>query len=261
MSQLVIGLGEIGKPLFNLLSRTDKAVYGRDLEDWDEGKKIGVIHVCFPYSDDFVEQVKDYVNQYDPELVIIHSTVVPGTTREVARATANLWPIAYSPVRGRHGNMEEEMTRKYTKFISGNTTEAIAKAEARFITAGLYVDIMLPVEALELAKLLETTYTALLIGWAQEMNRFAEEFDASYPHLARFFDEVWWLPRVVFRPGVIGGHCLLQNLDLLEKVQPSVFIDAIRQSNELRILEGGSTERLQPIPHFSLLCADERTSD
>lgn len=248
MSQLVIGLGEIGKPLFNLLSRTDDAVYGRDLEDDNVPSSPDVMHICFPYCDLFVDWVVEYVNQYDPqELIVIHSTVVPGTTREIAKETAHLWPIAYSPVRGRHGSMEADLL-KYHKFVAEATATGVSRAIEVFQRAGMKpVEFRSNVEGLELAKLLETSYSAVLISWAQEMSRYCAEVEADYLAVNSFFVEVPWHPGYIFRPGVIGGHCLLPNLNLLETIQSSVFIDAIRQTNEIFALEGGTTERMTPL--------------
>jgi UDP-N-acetyl-D-mannosaminuronate dehydrogenase len=108
-------------------------------------------------------------------------------------------------------------------------------------------------EALELAKLLETSYFGILVAWAQEMDRFAESVDADYWEAADFFAEIDFLPPVGFQPGYIGGHCVMPNLDLLEHVRPSPFIDVIRESNIRRAREwrerGLSTaDRLSPRP-------------
>ena len=72
-------------------------------------------------------------------------------------------------------------------------------------------------EALELAKLLETTYFGLLIAWAQEMNRFAETANADYLEVGKFFREIGYLPNVLFQPGFIGGHCVMPNIALLQQ--------------------------------------------
>ena len=46
---LVIGLGEIGKPLLDILSQSYQ-IFGRDIEtinrDWD----VNVLHICYPYE-------------------------------------------------------------------------------------------------------------------------------------------------------------------------------------------------------------------
>ena len=73
----------------------------------------------------------------------------------------------------------------YVKFVAGTVAEATERVQAHFIAAGLKSEIISTPEALELAKLLETTYFGLLIAWAQEMNRFAGAVNADY-----FFDAV-----------------------------------------------------------------------
>ena len=108
-------------------------------------------------------------------------------------------------------------------------------------------------EALELAKLLETTYFGVLVAWAQEMDRFAEAVDADYWETIDFFEEIDFFPPVGFQPGYIGGHCVMPNLELLEQVRRSPFIDVMRESNRRRAREwqerGLSTaDRLSPRP-------------
>jgi UDP-N-acetyl-D-mannosaminuronate dehydrogenase len=92
-------------------------------------------------------------------------------------------------------------------------------------------------EALELAKLLETTYFGLLITWAQEMNRFAQALTVDYLEVGKFFDEIPYLPSVLFQPGYIGGHCVMPNINLLQQRFRSDFLDVVNSSNENRKLE------------------------
>jgi len=88
------------------------------------------------------------------------------------------------------------------------------------------------------------------------MNRFAGAVDADYEEMSRFFSEIGYLPRVMFQPGIIGGHCVMPNIRLLEQRFESPFLTAIRNSNEARKAEiaappADSTSRLQPLPHRS----------
>ena len=53
---------------------------------------------------------------------------------------------------------------------------------------------MAPVELLEMAKLLETSYFGVLIMWAKEMHCFAEQIGGDYWDLFAFFDEIDYLP-------------------------------------------------------------------
>jgi UDP-N-acetyl-D-mannosaminuronate dehydrogenase len=222
-------------------------ITGRDLADV-EVAQVGVLHLCFPYSERFVDAAVDYVGQYQPELLVIDSTVVPGTTREVERRSGV--PAVYSPVRGKHAVMHEAL-REYRKFVGAVDHSALTRAERHFSAADVCTTRMAPVELLELAKLLETSYFGVLIMWAQEMHRFAEQVGGDYWDLFAFFDEIDYLPGARFEPAFIGGHCIMPNLELLDQVRPSEIAETIRASNRRRALEvieaaGSLTERLRP---------------
>lgn len=73
---LVIGLGEIGGPLLETLRQGHQAA-GRDIED-RPFNGVQVLHLCFPYTSDFVSSASRYVSLYEPEVVVVNSTVVPG---------------------------------------------------------------------------------------------------------------------------------------------------------------------------------------
>jgi UDP-N-acetyl-D-mannosaminuronate dehydrogenase len=245
---LVVGLGEIGRPLLGILGEAHQAA-GRDIEDRPfDG--VQVLHLCFPYTSGFVAAAARYVSLYEPVAVVVNSTVVPGTTRQIEEKTGV--PAVYSPVRGKHARMTEEM-RHYRKFVAGTSEPAVALVEDHFAAAGLTTQRMSAPEALELAKLLETTYFGVLIAWAQEMDRFAGAVNAEYWETASFFEEIGFFPPVAFQPGYIGGHCVMPNLDLLEQVRCSPFIDVMRESNSLRAREWQErglsvTDRLSPRP-------------
>jgi UDP-N-acetyl-D-mannosaminuronate dehydrogenase len=239
---LVVGLGEVGGPLLAVLRGAHQAE-GRDIEDRDF-HGVQVLHLCFPFGPDFVPAAANYISRYRPEVAVVNSTVVPGTTRSI-QDTAGV-PTVYSPVRGKHTRMTEEL-RRYRKFVAGSSAEAVCLVEGHFSAAGMTTQRMSSPEALELAKLLETTYFGVLVAWAQEMDRFADSVAADYWETLAFFEEIGFLPAVGFEPGFIGGHCVMPNLGLLEQLRQSPFIDAMRASNDQRAREwqehGRSTER------------------
>ena len=239
---LVVGLGEIGVPLLEILRGAHQAV-GRDIED-RAFHGVRVLHLCFPFGPDFVTSASRYVSLYQPEVVVVNSTVVPGTTRAIQQKTGT--PAVYSPVRGKHTRMREEL-RHYRKFVAGSSAEAVALVESQFAAAGVTTQRMSSFESLELAKLLETTYFGLLVAWAQEMDRFVTSIGADYWETLEFFEEIGFFPPVGFEPGYIGGHCVMPNLHLLEQVRQSPFIDTMRESNDHRAREwqerGRSTAR------------------
>jgi UDP-N-acetyl-D-mannosaminuronate dehydrogenase len=114
-------------------------------------------------------------------------------------------------------------------------------------------EIMSTPEALELAKLLETTYFGLLIAWAQEMNRFAGTVNADYLEVGKFFREIAYLPNVLFQPGYIGGHCVMPNIALLQQRFESEFLEVIKRSNKTRMAELSAQEQQNTLEHLKPL--------
>jgi UDP-N-acetyl-D-mannosaminuronate dehydrogenase len=201
------------------------------------------MHICFPYQsgEQFVSAASDYVRRFSPALTIINSTVVPGTTRTIAGMTSA--QIAYSPIRGKHAQMAADI-RRYTKFVASDDPDIGAQAERHFRSAGLNTKRIARTETLELAKLAETTYFGVLIAFAQELNRYAEQLGGDYDEAASFFDEVNFLPRSKYFPGFIGGHCVIPNIQLLRQVAESPLLQAVLDSNHRRELEIISTSQV-----------------
>lgn len=225
---LVVGLGEIGKPLRRILALTYPTV-GKDKEPVEWEGDVDVMHICYPYNEKFVSSVVEYQRKFKPGVTVINSTVPPPTTELVAQETGHA--IAYSPVRGRHTTMERDLLR-YRKYVRGEDSHAHKLTVAHFRHAGFVTDesVTTP-RALELAKLMETSYSALLIAWAQEIKRYASAFCSTNEEVLALTEEPEYLPDYIFHPGRIGGHCLMQNLNLLHQLRSSDFIQAIRRSN------------------------------
>lgn len=229
---LIVGLGEVGAALAEVIERRSP-VLRHDIEPREFDAAIGVMHVCIPFisSTQFETAVAGYVERFDPALTIINSTVLPGTTSALARRTGK--PIAYSPVRGKHVRMAEDMLR-YVKFVAAADEEIATRAQRHFESAGMKSQRMNKPETLELAKLAETTYFGVQIAFAQDLDRYARRVGAEYEEAINFFDEVPFLPRTRYFPGVIGGHCVIPNIQLLRKVAGSPLLDGILESNSMR---------------------------
>lgn len=245
---LVIGQGETGKPMADLLRRVYDVVT-KDVEPIRLKDPVAVMHICYPFNlTDFVRTTTSYISEYKPKITIVHSTVTPGTTRTISDLSGSL--VAYSPIRGKHTNMQEDL-RSYTKYISAIRKDALDLAIGHLQGAGIHTSSFSSPEALELAKLQETTYFGLLIAWAQEIERFCAQLDVNYDEVMLFNQEISYLPPAVFRPGFIGGHCVMPNISLLEEIRHSQFLDAIKKSNEDKAIEWRSkgkefNERLAP---------------
>lgn len=228
---LVVGLGEIGRPLLNILDRTYHCL-GVDIEPIDVTETCSVMHICYPYQiDDFEGTTVDYIAKYRPALTIVHSTVAPGTVRRVSEASGG-GAVAYSPVRGKHARMEADMMR-YKKFLAASQPEFLQQADEHLRHAGFKTTAFRSLELAELTKLLETTYLGLLVAWAQEVERFAARFGASNEEVNAFMEEIDYLPSSIF-PGHIGGHCVMPNIEILRSQFESQFLDAIVNSNDLK---------------------------
>jgi UDP-N-acetyl-D-mannosaminuronate dehydrogenase len=249
---VVVGLGEVGKPLYTILQNHEPSTIGIDITPVPVEQPVGILHVCFPLVNgtQFQSAVEGYAIKYSPSVIVINSTVVPGTTRAIEKSTGIA--CVYSPVRGKHTKMVDEL-QTYVKFVAGTDGLAAERVQAHFKAAGIPSETMSAPEALELAKLLETTYFGLLIAWAQEMNRFAVKMDADYLEVGKFFKEIAYLPNVLFQPGHIGGHCVMPNIALLQQCFQSEFLEVMKRSNEARKLElaeekqASTAERLKPL--------------
>ena len=230
---LVIGLGEVGKPLFEVISDHFE-VTGVDIKPVEFKDDCDVMHICFPFQiTGFVDQCVEYIRKYQPKLTVINSTVSPGTTRTVYQKTGTA--IAYSPVRGKHIKMKQELLH-YVKFIGGIDPESSQKAADHFQAVGMKTRILSSPESAELAKLTETTYFGLLIAWAQELERYCDQLSVNYDEVSSIFEEITYLPPVKYFPGIIGGHCVMPNIKILKTVFQSDILDAIENSNQLKTI-------------------------
>lgn len=246
---LVVGLGEVGRPLFELLRDSGHfTVYGSDI---DEAKmreleqdrsnlpnEVDVMHICVPCwnKEEFMNITVGYVKQFKPSLVVINSTVPPGTTQEIDERCNCL--VAHSPVRGVHKSVEHMKWefKRWTKYVGGVNKESSDAACKHFEKAGCKTMVLKSSLETELAKLFETTYRAWMIACFQEMHRISRHFGADFVEVVDFLEDTHRvrLDRPIMFPGVIGGHCILANAELLLKSYDSTFLRLILESNEKR---------------------------
>ena len=232
---VVVGLGEIGKPLFQLISEHQEVV-GVDISPVGRIDQVEVMHVCYPFQiKDFIGETARYVEYFRPAVTVINSTVSVGTTRAIAERTGTA--VVNSPVRGKHVRMLEEL-RFYTKFVGAIDPAAAEQAAKHFESIGMKTKILSSPEATELAKLTETTYFGMMIAWAQELERYCDQSGQDYEEVTSFYDEIKFFPPVKYFPGVIGGHCVMPNIEILSQFSESVMLDAIQASNRMKIERG-----------------------
>jgi len=232
-SVLVVGLGEIGRPLMQVLSR-HHPTFGLDIDPSVElPPEVDIMHICYPFRiPNFLEVTVGYIKRFKPRVTVLNSTVAVGTTRELA--TRSGASVVNSPVRGKHVRMEADLLH-YDKFVGATTRDTAEYVAKHFNQAGMKTRILSSPEATELAKLTETTYFGVMIAWAQEVERYCDELGLDYDEVVSIYEEVPFFPPVKFFPGIIGGHCVMSNIEIMCESNRTEILAAIEASNRQKI--------------------------
>lgn len=241
---VVIGLGEVGAPICEMLQDNyGSTVRGFDLRPPDPkrimprvepGQRFRFMHVCFPQSPAFIPALQEYVKVYEPDYVIIHSTLSPGIT--VYIDSLFLAPVYYSPVRGNIKDGMRWSLEKYTKYIAAlgyNDHKAIIE---HLTGAGFKVEFTGDPTALEWAKILDLAWYGLNIAFYQEAERILEEESLEYSVVSNFItstprESEGKAPRSMFYGGYIGGHCVIQGIEKILAKKNIPMLRAIIDSN------------------------------
>ncbi len=225
---VVVGLGEIGLPITKLISKSITTV-GFDIDEKLVNLKrlkkykfvpTDLLHICIPYNKGFENSVIDLVEMFDPKAVVIHSTVKPYSTEKLQKKLTI--PVLYSATRGVHKRMIKDLKR-YTKFYSvyhraPKSQWASKTYENRMKKAGIKTKKMSTPLVLEFAKIIvDTSYYGWLITYAQVSNIIAKRNKIDYDEMWSFAEEIhkFLRNRPKMFPGLIGGHCIIPNLDLI----------------------------------------------
>ena len=226
---IVAGIGEIGRPIIKLLSESN-IVVGFDLNPnlMDKRKferyknlKTSFMHITIPVTGKFINNVLKLYKKFQPECIVIHSTIRPGTTERLQEKLPI--PVIYSATRGVHKRMIYDLKR-YTKFFVISTNAPRGKwASSRYVkmmkACGIKTKKMSKPETLELAKIIcDTSYLGWLVNYAQLSNMIAIEHGVNYDEMWSFTEEIQKFlgNRPKMYPGHIGGHCVIPNLGLLD---------------------------------------------
>jgi hypothetical protein len=140
--------------------------------------------------------------------------------------------------------------KRWTKYVGGATEESGKIASLHFQKMKLKVKLKSCAET-ELAKLFETTYRAWMIACFQEMHRISRKFGADFDETVDFLEDTHRLrfDRPIMFPGVIRGHCLIPNTELVSIIMHGKDFDkttALASSLGLRL------KILPKVPHVKL---------
>lgn len=228
-STLIVGLGEIGMALMGMFVGHKLGVHDPLKGLLATEKFYFVMHITFPYSDTFEDDVKEYKAKFKPKYTVIHSTVPVGTCRKLG--------AIHSPVIGIHPDLFQSL-HVFTKYLAGERASDVADY---FRRAGFKVYLLDKPEATELGKLAQTTAYALMVEFIKDLKRQCDihnlSFTEVYTHFTENYNEGYarmnypefCLPQLTPIMKKQGGHCTIPNCDLWE----TKFTEFIKKMNEV----------------------------
>ncbi len=223
-SGIVIGLGEVGMPLYLLLRSKYPNTIGLDKDGFYGGNPepqstIDVLNICLPYSQNFVHIVMDYSLCYKPKLIIVHSTVPVGTTTHIRNKTGV--QTSHSPILGDHTNMISSL-KNFNKWIGGDGAE---NAAVYLGLAGVPTRIVKTSEETELLKLMCLAKYGMSIAFAQMQRELCDLYEIDYSKVIEWdmnynagVNSSKQRP-ILNPPGkTIGGHCIISGTRFLSDI-------------------------------------------
>lgn len=174
------------------------------------------------------------------QLVIMRSTVLPGTTEQIIRPIlereSNLkegkdFYLAYSHERLASGKVFEDIER-IPKVVAGASEASLKKALAFFSSLPCKIVTVSDCKTAEFTKLAETTFSDLIYAYGNELARLADRFGIDYEEVIKAANTHYrvsgpWVG--LKKPGIVGGHCVPVNTKYL---LPSKLLQTVRETNE-----------------------------
>ncbi|MFH1714295.1 MAG: hypothetical protein ABH831_01765 [Candidatus Nealsonbacteria bacterium] len=224
----ILGFGEVGQAI----AKFYKFPLVKDLKRDDGLKGVEILHICLPWSNKFINIVKAEIRRVKPKLTIIHSTVLPGTTKKIGGM------VVHSPIRGMHPNLFPGI-KTFLKYIGTDNKKAGKLAKAHLEGLRIKTEVFQPSVTTEIGKLLDTSYYAICIAWHGEMKKMCDKLKVDFNKAVVDFNESYnegykkLSRKNVIRPVLyspkkgITGHCLIPNAEILKQHFKSRALDLI----------------------------------
>lgn len=240
----LLGAGEIGMVVKKIAEEKGYKVLVREPKyDQLDGNPTEALHVCSPYKNaKFIDYVFSAVKKSRPKVVIIHSTLPPGVTEKVAKKIKI--PVANSPVRGNHPDLSDSIKKDFVKYVGGVDKKSTRLAAKHLRKLGIrkVVEVKSALDA-ELGKMVNITayaWSIIFCRWVKRMcDELGADFDAVYTDFTKTYNQGYKNSRPnvaqpILKPvkGPIGGHCVIPDTVLLDKVYKSAFTKFILKENE-----------------------------
>lgn len=148
----------------------------------------------------------------DGQLVVLRSTVFPGTTEWLAgylQAKGRKLKVAFCPERVVQGNGLKEL-REMPQIVSGITPEAECDAVRLFERISPEVVILSPIEA-EFAKLFSNAYRYIEFAATNEFYLVAKSAGVDYHRVLKAMKHNYPRAKGIPRPGFAAGPCLVKD--------------------------------------------------
>lgn len=235
----ILGLGEVGTAIKQLVSAKHQ-VFTRDLDfDHIKNNHIDLLHVCIPYTSKFATSVFRLISEKSPKLVIINSTVKPGTTQDLFTKTKT--NLVHAPVMGIHPHLYQYFF-KFTKPIGAVNQTSYRLARNHFQALGVKTTRFNSPFETELAKVLSTTYYGWNILFEKWVHQLCQQHQSNFNQVYTRFNQIYNqgyrqdLPHVTrpvlkHKPGPIGGHCVIPNAAIIDQWLDDDLIKFFIQQN------------------------------
>jgi UDP-N-acetyl-D-mannosaminuronic acid dehydrogenase len=148
----------------------------------------------------------------DEQLVILRSTVYPGTTNWLDKyllSQGKRLKVAFCPERVVQGLAIEEI-RQYPQIVSGTTPEAECAAAQLFRMIAPEVVYLTPIEA-EFAKLFSNAYRYIQFAVANQFYMMSSSVGVDYYRILEGMQKNYPRARDLPRAGFTAGPCLLKD--------------------------------------------------
>ena len=181
-------------------------------------------------------------NIKEKHLIIIESTVAPGTTEnqclnlisKISKIPKKNINICFSPERINPGDKKNQL-KDIKKIVSGNSLSSLNNAVKIYKKITKKVVLANSIKSAEFAKIVENSQRDINISFMNEIYKICDIYNLNYKHVLELCRTKWNF--VNFKPGLVGGHCVPVDPyylidDLLKKGYKPKLLSCARSINE-----------------------------
>lgn len=230
----IIGYGQIGSGLSKVYSDFQEykvLIVDPYLEKNDNVSNVDILNICIPYTENFVNIVKKYIQQSNPKYTVIHSTVSPGTTKKIGKN------VCHSPIRGLHPNLDVGI-KTFVKYIGSEDKDISLQYQEHLKKLGIKSYICKDSKTSEYAKLLDTTYYGVCIAFHSDVAKVCEKENMDFDEVMTIFNQSYnegyielnqqnVVRPVLYPTKKIGGHCVIPNAKILKEYMNTKTLNSI----------------------------------